>query len=168
MKRAHTSCSSDSPTLYPHVFISAAMAFQQLRTNGKNQSVLISGESGGENISIPDLVARIYLQTFLIWLSELRLFAYETLKYCIRICDITAGKTETTKKVLAFLANVAPALGRGKSEVGMETKILQSNPLLEALGNAKTLRNGTTQPTLFLVTVWKPFICINVCIYVHS
>jgi hypothetical protein len=78
MKRAHTSCSSDSPTLYPHVFISAAMAFQQLRTNGKNQSVLISGESGGENISIPDFFARIYLQIFLIWLSELRLFAYET------------------------------------------------------------------------------------------
>jgi myosin heavy subunit len=60
------------------------------------------------------------------------------------VCLHSAGKTETTKKVLAFLANVAPALGRDKSEVGMETKILQSNPLLEALGNAKTLRNGLT------------------------
>ena len=60
----------------------------------------------------------------------------------IHICMYVAGKTETTKKVLAFLANVAPALGRDKSAVGMETKILQSNPLLEALGNAKTLRNG--------------------------
>jgi myosin heavy subunit len=63
---------------------------------------------------------------------------------CLSVCLHSAGKTETTKKVLAFLANVAPALGRDKSEVGMETKILQSNPLLEALGNAKTLRNGST------------------------
>ena len=31
---------------YPHVFITAATAFSQLRINLKNQSVLISGESG--------------------------------------------------------------------------------------------------------------------------
>ena len=54
----------------------------------------------------------------------------------------TAGKTETTKKVLTYLANVAPAPGHSSSDVGIETKILQSNPLLEALGNAKTLKNG--------------------------
>lgn len=54
-----------------------------------------------------------------------------------------AGKTETTKKVLQFLANVAPdTKKKHENEPGMETKILQSNPLLEALGNAKTLRNS--------------------------
>jgi myosin V len=31
---------------YPHVFITASVAYQQLRMNMKNQSVLISGESG--------------------------------------------------------------------------------------------------------------------------
>ena len=85
---------------YPHVFVTAATAYRQLMDNGKNQSVLISGESG-------------------------------------------AGKTETTKKVLAYLANVAPdSKPRKPGEPGVETKILQSNPLLEALGNAKTLRNS--------------------------
>jgi myosin heavy subunit len=56
------------------------------------------------------------------------------------------GKTETTKKVLSYLANVAPAIKStsNEKEPGIEDKILQSNPLLEALGNAKTLRNNNS------------------------
>ena len=105
---------------FPHVFFTAAVAFNQLRRNRSNQSVLISGESG-------------------------------------------AGKTETTKKVLSFLATMAPSAKSLKNnskttsktsskttgstnveEVGIEEKILQSNPLLESLGNAKTLRNDNS------------------------
>ncbi|CAM9519028.1 unnamed protein product, partial [Ectocarpus fasciculatus] len=55
-----------------------------------------------------------------------------------------AGKTETTKKVLAYLANVAPGARKGNNEASVEEQILQSNPLLEALGNAKTLRNDNS------------------------
>lgn len=57
--------------------------------------------------------------------------------------NLIAGKTETTKKVLTYLAQVAPdAKPKAAGEASMENKILQSNPLLEALGNAKTLRNS--------------------------
>jgi myosin heavy subunit len=42
IRRAH-----ESTQAYPHVFVTAATAYQQLRSNLKNQSVLISGESGG-------------------------------------------------------------------------------------------------------------------------
>lgn len=38
----------DASPPYPHVFVTAATAYQQLRTNLKNQAVLISGESGGK------------------------------------------------------------------------------------------------------------------------
>ena len=79
----------------PHVFAIANSAFQNLQLKGKNQAILISGESG-------------------------------------------AGKTEATKQCLAFLADVAG------SEGNIEERILMANPVLEAYGNAKTLRNNNS------------------------
>lgn len=55
-----------------------------------------------------------------------------------------AGKTETTKKVLNYLASVAPSAMREGDDKSIEDKILRSNPLLEACGNAKTLRNNNS------------------------
>ena len=104
---------SKATGLYPHVYVTSSNAYTQLMTNRKNQSILISGESG-------------------------------------------AGKTENTKKVLKYLATVAPSAKAPKvvseetdeSDIedtfGIEEKILQSNPLLEAMGNAKTLRNNNS------------------------
>ncbi|KAH8082135.1 hypothetical protein JL720_8662 [Aureococcus anophagefferens] len=55
-----------------------------------------------------------------------------------------AGKTETTKFVLAFVARVAGRGGRAGAGKSVEEQILQSNPVLEAYGNAKTLRNNNS------------------------
>eukprot|EP00434_Breviolum_minutum_P032050 symbB.v1.2.028343.t1/scaffold2997.1/size65663/7 len=51
-----------------------------------------------------------------------------------------AGKTETTKFVMRFLA-LAGAGGTESSMSVVERQVLDSIPVLEALGNAKTLRN---------------------------
>ena len=99
IKKAESIVSLGIP--YPHVYVTGAIAFKQLKENAKNQSVLISGESG-------------------------------------------AGKTETTKKVLTYLASVSERSKNSIDSTPIQDKILQSNPLLEALGNAKTLRNNNS------------------------
>nr|ABB96414.1 masticatory myosin heavy chain 2M [Canis lupus familiaris] len=56
-----------------------------------------------------------------------------------------AGKTENTKKVIQYFANVG---GTGKQSSdgkgSLEDQIIQANPVLEAFGNAKTIRNNNS------------------------
>jgi len=79
----------------PHPFIIGDNCYHDLFEDGRNQSILVSGESG-------------------------------------------AGKTEATKVILQYLADLAG------SATGVEQKILRANPILEAFGNAKTLRNNNS------------------------
>jgi len=58
-----------------------------------------------------------------------------------------AGKTENTKKVIAYFANVAvnpKKKADDKDKPGLEEQIVQTNPVLEAFGNAKTVRNDNS------------------------
>jgi len=50
-----------------------------------------------------------------------------------------AGKTECTKQCLQYIAEIA-----GSSANNVEQRILLSNPILEAFGNAKTVRNNNS------------------------
>ena len=56
-----------------------------------------------------------------------------------------AGKTENTKKVIAYFANVG-ASGKKKDDGkgNLEDQVVQTNPVLEAFGNAKTTRNDNS------------------------
>lgn len=56
-----------------------------------------------------------------------------------------AGKTESTKIVLRYLTTVGNAAGGIQvAEGSVMDKIMQSNPILEAFGNARTLRNDNS------------------------
>uniref|UniRef100_A0A8D3CNQ3 Myosin, heavy chain 11b, smooth muscle n=1 Tax=Scophthalmus maximus TaxID=52904 RepID=A0A8D3CNQ3_SCOMX len=54
-----------------------------------------------------------------------------------------AGKTENTKKVIQYLAVVASS-HKGKKDGELEKQLLQANPILEAFGNAKTIKNDNS------------------------
>jgi myosin-7 len=87
--------SGEESKLPPHIYATAHKAFNDAFKNRKDQSVIISGESG-------------------------------------------AGKTEATKLVLQYIAQMS-----GK-EGSIEQQILDANPIIEAFGNAKTVRNNNS------------------------
>lgn len=88
----------------PHVYEISSLSYKGLAFGGKDQSILVSGESG-------------------------------------------AGKTETVKIAMNHIASVQ----RGKTTASDESfsdpvvnRIMESGPLLEAFGNAKTRRNDNS------------------------
>uniref|UniRef100_A0A8B9VVJ1 Uncharacterized protein n=3 Tax=Anas TaxID=8835 RepID=A0A8B9VVJ1_9AVES len=99
----------------PHIFSISDNAYQFMLNDRENQSILITGESG-------------------------------------------AGKTVNTKRVIQYFATIAASGEKKKEEPGkmqvladtgsilgtLEDQIISANPLLEAFGNAKTVRNDNS------------------------
>jgi len=81
--------------LAPHIYETAIKAYDSIKNNNRNQSILISGESG-------------------------------------------AGKTQSTKILMEYLSRVSSC------DSDIARKIVSCNPILEAFGNAKTLRNNNS------------------------
>merc|ERR1719232_199883 len=95
----------------PHIFGVAEGSYQGMCNAGKNQSILITGESG-------------------------------------------AGKTENTKKVISYFATIGASGKKKEGEPGLEDKIVQTNPVLEAWGNAKTVRNDNSSRFGKFIRIW--------------
>ena len=95
----------------PHVYETSCLAYRGLAIDKRNQTILVSGESG-------------------------------------------AGKTETVKIVMSHLATVertrpnyhatAREHDNAESASGAVRRVLESNPVFEAFGNAKTVRNDNS------------------------
>uniref|UniRef100_A0A673Z186 Myosin Ic, paralog a n=1 Tax=Salmo trutta TaxID=8032 RepID=A0A673Z186_SALTR len=82
----------------PHIYAVSDNTYRAMRTERRDQCILISGESG-------------------------------------------AGKTEASKKILQYYATTCPVADRMST---LRDCLLQSNPVLEAFGNAKTLHNDNS------------------------
>ena len=100
----------------PHIFAIAEGSYHSMCLKVKNQSILITGESG-------------------------------------------AGKTENTKKVITYFAFVGSSAGKKpkegeKKKASLEDQVVQTNPVLEAYGNAKTVRNDNSSRFGKFIRVW--------------
>uniref|UniRef100_A0A8C3AF89 Myosin Ic, paralog a n=1 Tax=Cyclopterus lumpus TaxID=8103 RepID=A0A8C3AF89_CYCLU len=82
----------------PHIYALSDNTYRAMRTERKDQCIMISGESG-------------------------------------------AGKTEASKKILLYYTVTCP-INEHMATLG--DRLLQSNPVLEAFGNAKTFRNDNS------------------------
>uniref|UniRef100_A0A4W6EYB9 Myosin-9 n=1 Tax=Lates calcarifer TaxID=8187 RepID=A0A4W6EYB9_LATCA len=99
----------------PHIYAITDTSYRSMMQDREDQSILCTGESG-------------------------------------------AGKTENTKKVIQYLAHVASSHKTKKDQViyfglcfslhlhqgELEKQLLQANPILEAFGNAKTVKNDNS------------------------
>jgi myosin heavy subunit len=88
----------------PHSWACAHNTYYEMKNDSRNQTILVSGESG-------------------------------------------AGKTEASKIVMRYLGAVSCLRGKGQEKEAAElvaTKINKSSPILEAFGNAKTVRNDNS------------------------
>ena len=70
-----------------------------------------------------------------------------------------AGKTENTKKVITYFAFVGSSAGKKvkegeKKKASLEDQVVQTNPVLEAYGNAKTVRNDNSSRFGKFIRVW--------------
>jgi myosin heavy subunit len=70
--------------------------------------------------------------------SFYRMTSFQKLQSIVISGESGAGKTECTKQALQYLAAIAGSTNN------VEQKILSANPVLEAFGNAKTLRNDNS------------------------
>uniref|UniRef100_A0AAR2LMA9 Methyl-CpG binding domain protein 3b n=1 Tax=Pygocentrus nattereri TaxID=42514 RepID=A0AAR2LMA9_PYGNA len=87
----------DMAEMDPHIFSLAEDAYRTMIREEKNQSIIISGESG-------------------------------------------SGKTVSAKFTMRYFAVV----GGAAQQTSVEEKVLASNPIMEAIGNAKTIRNDNS------------------------
>lgn len=87
----------DMADMEPHIFSVAEEAYRTMIREEKNQSIIISGESG-------------------------------------------SGKTVSAKFTMRYFAVV----GGAAQQTSVEEKVLASNPIMEAIGNAKTTRNDNS------------------------
>uniref|UniRef100_A0A4W3JNU4 Myosin-9 n=1 Tax=Callorhinchus milii TaxID=7868 RepID=A0A4W3JNU4_CALMI len=95
-----------------------------------------------------EMPPHIYAITDTAYRSMLQVFSLNIL-----LCrgESGAGKTENTKKVIQYLAHVASSHKSRKEQVILESplgelerQLLQANPILEAFGNAKTVKNDNS------------------------
>lgn len=64
-----------------------------------------------------------------------------------------AGKTESAKLIMNYIAEISSKGGAATANIvdAVKNIILESNPLLESFGNAKTLRNNNSSRFVGLI-----------------
>jgi myosin-1 len=70
---------------------------------------------------------------------------------CVLSGESGAGKTVAAKYIMSYIARIS---GGGKRVQHIKDVILESNPLLEAFGNAKTVRNNNSSRFVSVVCTW--------------
>uniref|UniRef100_A0A8C2Z8B0 Myosin heavy chain, fast skeletal muscle-like n=1 Tax=Cyclopterus lumpus TaxID=8103 RepID=A0A8C2Z8B0_CYCLU len=108
-------------------------------------TVVVSGYRGKKRIEAPPHIFSISDNAYQFMLTD------RDNQSILITGESGAGKTVNTKRVIQYFATIAVAGGKkaeqqtsGKIKGSLEDQIIAANPLLEAYGNAKTVRNDNS------------------------
>mmetsp|Transcript_23311 Transcript_23311/g.17739 ORF Transcript_23311/g.17739 Transcript_23311/m.17739 type:complete len:131 (-) Transcript_23311:204-596(-) len=94
----------------------AEESYQDMLIDCKNQSIIISGESGAGKTEATKII----------------------------LCYLAKANTNFTSEVDEDMLDQRKYLKEGEGHASIEKQVLDSNPLLEAFGNAKTFKNNNS------------------------
>ncbi|CAJ1353413.1 unnamed protein product [Effrenium voratum] len=117
--------------LPPHIYALGRHADQGLQQNRRSQVVLISGESGAGKTESAKLVMS--------YISEALGSSRHSWRRASTRYSISAEKNMTERRKSRYLVT---EMEQGKASI--QDKIIQTNPILEAFGNAMTVRNNNS------------------------
>ena len=120
-----------------HAYAIADVAFRQMRARGSSQSILISGESGAGKTETSKIIM-------------------EYLAYMARTCASSTSSSSSASNPSLVTMDDLPASGSSPSatlssprrtiqpRADVQRQVLESSPLLESFGNARTVRNDNS------------------------
>ncbi|RHZ10306.1 hypothetical protein DYB26_015518, partial [Aphanomyces astaci] len=123
-----TDSDTSSRSLPPHVFAIAAIAYQSLCDDRMNQSILVSGESGAGKTENTKLLMQ--------YLTAVGATPAHPTSPTPHVASPSSGRRSKKRS--------AGATSTAASSHDIQTQILQTNPILEAFGNARTVRNDNS------------------------
>ena len=131
----------------PHIYCTAERAYVTMKKKKHNQCIVVSGESGAGKTE-----ANRQLMNYLIWRGGAArprtVVAHTQSHSCPHPSE--GPLSAPTERGLGAVAEPrassasSPAGSSGKSGTGLSDRIIGTNPILEAFGNAKTTRNNNS------------------------
>jgi myosin heavy subunit len=140
----------------PHVFSVASMAVQGMKDGRASQAVCISGESGAGKTETTKYMLRFIISA--VTASEGNGVRASLEKASSRMLRRSSRSMDA--------ATISVAAASGDSPVSLESRILQCNPVTEAYGNAKTLRNNNSSRSVVVVAVVVMVVVVVVVVVV--
>ncbi len=116
----------------PHVYYIAEAAYQDMLTERKNQSIIISGESGSGKTQSTKIILK-YLAVSSLYSSSHEINESELFNKKLFHNSSTNANNSTNSTGAS-----------SEEKVSVEKQVLDSNPLIEAFGNAKTSKNNNS------------------------
>ncbi|KAG7260722.1 hypothetical protein CRUP_029478 [Coryphaenoides rupestris] len=111
---------------------------------------VVNAYRGKKRIEAPPHIFSISDNAYQFMLTGIKQLAMKITYTCTVFGESGAGKTVNTKRVIQYFATIAVAGPKkaehvsGKMQGSLEDQIIAANPLLEAYGNAKTVRNDNS------------------------